>query len=72
MIKDCLDLPSVRKATRSRRIDKVEKRNSPQRQRRRSSPDKEELKELVKKLTLEVQSLKRTSRKRTSNKAFIA
>ena len=72
MIKDCPDLPSVRKATRSRRIDKVEKRNSPQRQRRRSSPDMEELKELVKKLTLEVQSLKRTSRKRTSNKAFIA
>ena len=29
IIKDCLDLPSIRKATRSRRIDKIEKRNSP-------------------------------------------
>ena len=29
IIKDCLDLPSARKATRLRRIDKVKKRNSP-------------------------------------------
>ena len=29
IIKDYLDLPSARKATRLRRIDKVKKRNSP-------------------------------------------
>ena len=67
-IKECPGLDKAKKAVN----DKTTKRQSPTRNRRGSSSAIKELKEIVKKMDLRIQSLEKRSRKPTSKKAYAA
>ncbi|GIZ47373.1 hypothetical protein CKM354_001046600 [Cercospora kikuchii] len=72
----CPHLDKAKRFVNPRQTSRVEKRRSPPREsnfRRRSSPDKDALKEMVKKLNLKVQSLEKSQRSRKfSKKAYAA
>jgi transposase InsO family protein len=71
-MRDCPGLQAAKQAARAKNPNRVTKRRSPPpKHTRRPSPDKDELKSMVKKLTLEVQSLKKRQERR-SHKAYQA
>ena len=71
-VKECPNLEKAKAAVEPKQSYRVAKKQSPSRARRGSSPDKEQLKEMVKKLSLKIQSLEKRSRKLSSKKAYAA